>query len=190
MTNWDTYWKSKSLFRRVVEWTREHYFGYIFVNEVELLSEKGNKILEAGCGSGIYLKKLQKKGYDCTGIDNSPASVKLARKNCKKVILGNIKSMPFKDNQFDLCFSQGVLEHFNDKEFVKILKEMHRVANIVVVYVPGSWSIFRIYNPWKDSRFLSYNKLAKLLGEVFYTKWVTHLPSTGFLSIMGVGVKL
>ena len=37
-------------------------------------------VVDLGCGSGIWARHLTDAGYDVTGIDISPAMIKLARK--------------------------------------------------------------------------------------------------------------
>jgi len=44
----------------------------------DVLSEKTSKILDLGCGPGLYLLRLAKLGHRCAGIDYSPASVAYA----------------------------------------------------------------------------------------------------------------
>lgn len=53
---------------RHVDWIRRTF-----------LPEKTSRILDLGCGPGLYLERLAKQGYDCTGIDFSPASIEYAR---------------------------------------------------------------------------------------------------------------
>ena len=54
------------------------------------LQEKPARILDLGCGPGLYASRLAKLGHFCVGIDYSPASISYARKianeenlNCK-----------------------------------------------------------------------------------------------------------
>ncbi|MCP4753213.1 MAG: class I SAM-dependent methyltransferase [Proteobacteria bacterium] len=49
-----------------------------------VLEEKPVKILDLGCGPGLYTSRLARKGHDCVGIDYSPASIAYAEKQAKK----------------------------------------------------------------------------------------------------------
>jgi SAM-dependent methyltransferase len=40
-----------------------------------LLSGRPTRILDLGCGPGLYLNRLSKLGHECVGIDFSPASI-------------------------------------------------------------------------------------------------------------------
>jgi len=44
-----------------------------------LLLENATKILDLGCGPGLYTSRLSKVGHNCVGIDYSPASIAYAR---------------------------------------------------------------------------------------------------------------
>ena len=46
----------------------------------ELLAGNPSRILDLGCGPGLYCSRLARLGHECLGIDYSPASVAYARK--------------------------------------------------------------------------------------------------------------
>ena len=82
------------------------------------------------------------------------------------------------------------MEHFNDNEFRKILKELARVAENVLILVPASTSIFQLYDPIgddDDKRFLSKKKLKQLLSLELSDVKVNYLWKTGGLTISGSG---
>lgn len=45
----------------------------------EILGGRESKILDLGCGPGLYCERLAALGHTCTGIDFSPASIDYAR---------------------------------------------------------------------------------------------------------------
>ena len=47
----------------------------------QILSGKGGRILDLGCGPGLYTSRLARLGHTCLGIDFSPASVAYAREH-------------------------------------------------------------------------------------------------------------
>ncbi len=190
--NWKEYWKSNSIRRKITEFFREKYFSKVFCDIIENYCDKNSLILEAGCGSGKYLKKLTEKGYTCSGIDNCKASVNRAKKNCKNVILGDIFKLSnhFKHKQFDIIYSQGVMEHFNLEETDRIYKEMSKIGKKIIVLVPSNLSLFRFYDFYKDDPdkiFFSKKKLEKRMKRSFKNVEVMYLPKTFFLTIMAYG---
>ena len=50
----------------------------------EVLSGHNTKILDLGCGPGLYSSRLAKLGHDCTGIDFSPASITYAQEQAQQ----------------------------------------------------------------------------------------------------------
>ena len=48
---------------------------------IELFSWKGKKVIDVGCGTGLFAYLAAKKGADVTGIDFSEQAIKLAQRN-------------------------------------------------------------------------------------------------------------
>ncbi|MEE9254052.1 MAG: class I SAM-dependent methyltransferase, partial [Pseudomonadales bacterium] len=46
----------------------------------KLLPESGARVLDLGCGPGLYTSQLARAGHSCVGIDFSPASIEYAVK--------------------------------------------------------------------------------------------------------------
>jgi SAM-dependent methyltransferase len=49
----------------------------------EVLGPAPARVLDLGCGPGLYLQALAGRGYECRGIDFSPASVAYARRQAE-----------------------------------------------------------------------------------------------------------
>jgi SAM-dependent methyltransferase len=65
------------------------------------LEKPGARVLDLGCGPGLYTQRLAKLGYDCTGIDLGPASIEYAVAQAVDVsgrcryILGDVRDVDF-----------------------------------------------------------------------------------------------
>lgn len=67
-------------------------------------------ILDVGCGGGINIKRMAEKAKKVYGVDYSIESVKLSREVNRQeifdgkveVLEGNVQSLPFEDNTFDI----------------------------------------------------------------------------------------
>ena len=107
----------------------------------------GKKILEIGFGSGGDLSELSRLGFECYGIEKSKVSYNLSSRQTKyKSILGDGENTKFKNEEFDLVFHQGVLEHF--KNTSKMMFESRRILRtngILIIDVPHKWNLFTIY---------------------------------------------
>lgn len=93
-----------------------------------LLQGKSSRILDIGCGPGLYVKKLANLGHSCTGIDFSPASIEYARQNCKDAffILEDVRRAEY-GSDFDMVmFLFGELNVFSSEECHEILKKAYR----------------------------------------------------------------
>jgi ubiquinone/menaquinone biosynthesis C-methylase UbiE len=115
-------------------------------------NKKSGKLLEGGCGVGNYVVILSKLGFNVTGIEIDKERVEISLKNIKKykvnakIVEGDIRKLPFKDNEFDYIFSHGVVEHFKDTEIA--LKEFYRVLKKdgnAMISVPARFSSFLIF---------------------------------------------
>lgn len=94
----------------------------------ELEIKPGEKVLDSGCGDGLYLKTIRELGpYRVFGFDLNWKSLRLARGYSSTVPLvqGNLCSLPFQNNTFDKIFSTEVIEHVPDDRLA--LKELYRV---------------------------------------------------------------
>ena len=96
--------------------------------------ERGERLLDIGCGTGEYLALFQNSGCDVTGIDSSAELLALARQKLgQKVELlpGQAEDLPFNDNEFDIVSLIFPLEFTADPE--KALAEAIRVSQGRVV---------------------------------------------------------
>jgi 2-polyprenyl-3-methyl-5-hydroxy-6-metoxy-1,4-benzoquinol methylase len=87
----------------------------------------GSKILDIGCGSGLFGEILAKKGYKVYGIDVLPCKDECLRKgyiDVKESIDVNY-GIPYNDEFFDLVFCGEIIEHIWDTTF--FLCEVNRV---------------------------------------------------------------
>ncbi len=107
---------------------------------------KIKKSLEIGAGSGSYSLILKKLGLveEVYLLDWSEESLNISKKLFKKYgvegnfIKGDVRNLPFKDKEFDLILSGGLLEHFENEDILKILKEKKRVSKYILTQVPVS----------------------------------------------------
>ncbi|HUS90324.1 MAG TPA: class I SAM-dependent methyltransferase [Phycisphaerae bacterium] len=50
----------------------------------ELLERRPTRILELGCGPGLYTSRFAKRGHECVGIDFGPASIRHATETAER----------------------------------------------------------------------------------------------------------
>ena len=76
-----------------------------------------NTVLCVGCGVGADVQRFREKGVAAWGIDPGSRTVRWAARGCGDVFAhASGTAIPFTDNQFDLIFSDGVVEHVGTLE--------------------------------------------------------------------------
>lgn len=99
--------------------------GYIYV--FDKLNFNGQKLLDIGCGSGLFSGLAQHKGADVIGIDASEPLIKQAklREPAINFLTGEMESLPFAEGSFDMVCG------FNSFQYAASVKnalvEAHRV---------------------------------------------------------------
>lgn len=128
---------------------QERYEIYPWLYEAaEFCHHKGHQVLEIGCGAGADLRQFAKHGAIATGIDITPAHVRLAQERVgdrARVFLARGDAIPFPDESFDYVYSCGVLHHIDQPR--QVVEEIFRVLRPhgrfnVIVY--ASRSLYRL----------------------------------------------
>lgn len=162
----------------------------------------GLTVLEVGSGRGVDSVKLAQLGATVCMVDYSKPSfdLSIALASTKEVkvnpILSNASSLPFRDETFDLVFSQGVLEHGSN---LQLLTEQARVAKIggyVIVDVPQLYSLQAINKavqiklgrwPYGDEESFSKRKVEQMLNLVGLIPVSAY--GWGALPVMHMGIR-
>lgn len=113
---------------------------------IKIIIIKPKKILEIGCGTAthtIFLSYFLPSTYFVI-LDKNNNILKNAEKNIKKlkrknitIKKSNVFSLPFKKDSFDLIISQGLLEHFDNKKMIDLIKESLRISKEILFSVPS-----------------------------------------------------
>jgi SAM-dependent methyltransferase len=113
-------------------------------------------VLEIGCGTGCDLLQFAKHDARATGVDITPAHLRLARERVAGragVAAGDATSLPFPDSSFDYVYSHGVLHHIPDAramvlEIFRVLRPNGRFN----VHVYARWSYFAAWRLLQHGR--------------------------------------
>jgi 2-polyprenyl-3-methyl-5-hydroxy-6-metoxy-1,4-benzoquinol methylase len=150
------------------DWYDDHYdrnawrkqFGpwyYSMIPHLRSVLTPRTKLLELGCGLGIFLQHLvEKQGLqeeNVYAIDQSKTAVDLAKKSLPRAQLsvGDIYRLEFTPNTFDVCLLMETIEHLEEPKAA--------LAQIHSVLAPGSLLYVSFPNflhlPWLVVRILA-----------------------------------
>ena len=92
-----------------------------------VLKMKPSRILDIGCGPGLYIKKLHGLQHQCTGIDFSPASINYARTQCPEstFLLDDVRDANYGNNYDLVMLLFGEINVFSPKECLQILHKSY-----------------------------------------------------------------
>jgi SAM-dependent methyltransferase len=98
------------------------------------------RILDAGCGTGGMLRRLEGLGSSFA-IDNSRLALDLARRRSSLPLgLASVGALPFRSSSFDLMLSLDVLYHRQVESDLVALREAHRClrpGGVLVLNLPA-----------------------------------------------------
>ena len=112
----------------------------------ELLAGKPARILDLGCGPGLYLERLARLGHSCLGIDFSPASIEHARSAAESGALScEYRHADLRDGSYGEGFDLatlifGELNAFRPEEAAAILSEARRAL------APGGALVLEVHD--------------------------------------------
>ena len=100
---------------------------------------KDRKVIEIGCGHGVLLEQLRKKGNKVSGIEISDRAVQICRTKGLNVIQADFLATRFEVQQKDdFAVATEFLEHFPPEEMPIILNKMKQLAKKTILVGPNN----------------------------------------------------
>lgn len=137
----------------------------------------GEHALDAGCGTGIYTRRLAERGLEVTGVDLDREMLAAARIKAPAAHLveGDVTSLPFEDASFDLVLSVTVLCFVPEPQrAVRELVRVTRPGGRVVLGELNRWSAWAAWRRikgwggserWRAAHSFSPHQLGNLLTQ-------------------------
>jgi 2-polyprenyl-3-methyl-5-hydroxy-6-metoxy-1,4-benzoquinol methylase len=149
-------WGSRCVYlhglRRLEKWTGE--------------SIRGKRLLDVGCGMGLFLEIAMEQGAIPHGLDLTPEAVQLTRQLCKieTVEQGYFETCPLAPASFDIITAWGVLHHTRSPS--------QWLARAYDLLVPGGILLVKMPNVAFTAAVSKWSPLLRLL----------HLPTSHYLA--------
>ncbi len=118
------------------------------------------RVLDNGCGVGMYVEHLRLKAADVTGLEYDFARAREAAERSQGILNAASESLPFAAGTFDLVLSHEVIEHVADDRLA--MREMLRVlrpGGRAVIFCPNRGYPFETHGMYWRGRYHFGNKL-------------------------------
>jgi cyclopropane fatty-acyl-phospholipid synthase-like methyltransferase len=153
----------------------EKQFNSNYYPDVNILKSlpknKEAKILDLGCGFGVYLKYIKSLGYkNIRGVEIGDEQNKFLKDKGFDIFQSDIfEFLKTTKEKFDFISMFDVLEHFTKEEIVELLPLLQNILNyngVLIVRVPNGEAIFKgviMYGDFTHETFFT----AKSLKQIF-----------------------
>lgn len=149
---------------------------------------KGRNILEIGCGTGMFTKKISRNRADITAIDISHDLLRKAKQEIDlpeiEFVLSDIEQLPFNNKTFDAVIGICVLHHLNMDAILPEVKRVLKKDGRIVFCEPNMLNpqllIQKNVRPIKKIKILG-----ETLDETAFFRWPLSniLKKVGFTDI-------
>jgi len=98
---------------------------------------RGSRLLDVGCGNGVFLAAATGEGYAARGVDVSEESARLCRERGLDARAGDFLTMPL-DGPYDAVTFWDVMEHLREPAaFLERAREVLKPGGALVLKIPG-----------------------------------------------------
>ncbi|HOM67670.1 MAG: putative S-adenosylmethionine-dependent methyltransferase [Chloroflexi bacterium ADurb.Bin120] len=98
------------------------------------------KILDIGCATGIFLNEMQKRGWECQGVEPDQTAVDYARRRFGlDVYCGVVEDANLPAESFDVVTLWDVLEHVYDlNSTMAEIKRVLKPGGVIIAILPNA----------------------------------------------------
>ena len=137
----------------------------------------GARILDAGCGVGMYTEQFRRFSPRVTGVEVDPVVAAQAAARLPGIVLAPAEALPFADGSFDVVFSHEVIEHVTDD--AAAAAEMARVlapGGRIVLFCPNRLYPFETHGHyWRGTYHFGNTPLINWLPDSLRDRLAPHV---------------
>jgi 2-polyprenyl-3-methyl-5-hydroxy-6-metoxy-1,4-benzoquinol methylase len=146
---------SQSQFHNVLTWgDQETELSQIQSKFIKYFPKSG-RILDLGCGRGIFLKLLKENGFEPIGVEMDEAMYETTRKRGFVVTKAEATHYLEADRgKYDGIFASHIIEHMpieQGKKFIELLKSHLTTNGVAIIVTPRPGSLWATENFWLDT---------------------------------------
>ena len=124
----------------------------------------GARVLDIGCGLGVYVRKFQEIAAEAYGVDIDAKRRREGASPTPGLLLGSSEELPFANGVFDTVVLNEVIEHVRDD--AATLEEALRVVRpggCIVIFAPNRLYPFETHGIYLGERFV--------FGNIPFVNW-------------------
>lgn len=113
----------------------------------ELLRLRGGRIVDFGCGDGLFLALLEKEfpKVKTFGVDILPEVAETKKFLRADIKIADLKNTSYENNYFDIIFCLDTLEHFEKlSDPINEIKRVLKKDGILVISIPTENFIYKL----------------------------------------------
>ncbi len=147
--NWNVFWNRSPAVK--ASWSKQR-----IQRVIDPYLDPGKSILDAGCGSGFFSAYFCDKGLNATAVDYADSALSLTQEmtsNRARIVKADMFSESFRQEHagmFDIVFSDGLLEHFEESGQNKLLSNFAGILKsqgLLITFVPNLFSLWTLIRP-------------------------------------------
>jgi ubiquinone/menaquinone biosynthesis C-methylase UbiE len=158
--------------KRFVEWYENmaksrfaNAFSYgrhkvdVLLDEALKEQQAGACILDVGCGTGEYVRRVNELGFTASGLEPADAmrAVAIKKNPSASIVSGVATELPYPDESFDLVICIEVLRYLDRADIRQALRELRRVLR------PGGTMFLTMVNRYALDGFFLHYSLQRIL---------------------------
>jgi SAM-dependent methyltransferase len=116
---------------------------------------EGRRILDVGCGVGMYVRHFREYSDDVFGVDIDEEKVEIASRTLPNIYEAPAETLPFPDASFDVIMLHEVIEHVQDDR--RSIQEAFRClkpGGEIIIYAPNRLYPFETHGFYLGKQFV------------------------------------